>query len=72
MRQPDGMSGFEFVVVASLRAAQLSRGCIARLDPLGHKFIVTAQREVAAGIVVGSRIVPDQAVVPPLELVAAT
>ncbi len=58
MRQPDGTGGFEFVVVSSLRAAQLMRGCIARIDTLGHKVIVTAQREVAAGIIVGERIDP--------------
>jgi DNA-directed RNA polymerase subunit K/omega len=39
---------FEFVKVAALRAAQLMRGCIARV-PEGHTPAITAQREVAAG-----------------------
>lgn len=41
---------FEFVKVAALRAAQLMRGCTARV-PKGHKSIITAQLEVAAGMV---------------------
>jgi len=39
---------FEFVKVAALRAAQLIRGCTARV-PEGHTPVITAQREVAAG-----------------------
>ena len=41
-------SGFEFVRVSALRAAQLMRGCIPRV-PEGHRPVITAQREVAAG-----------------------
>jgi DNA-directed RNA polymerase subunit K/omega len=42
------MSAFEFVVLSSLRAAQLTRGCTPRVDG-AHKIIMTAQIEVAAG-----------------------
>ena len=41
-------NGFEFVRVASLRAAQLMRGCSPRVTP-SHKSILTAQMEVVAG-----------------------
>jgi len=41
-------NSFEFVIVASLRAAQLMRGCTARVPP-SPKAVVTAQREVAEG-----------------------
>jgi DNA-directed RNA polymerase subunit K/omega len=41
------MSTFEFVVVSSLRAAQLTRGCTPRVEST-HKIITTAQMEVAA------------------------
>jgi DNA-directed RNA polymerase subunit K/omega len=41
-------NSFEFVIVASLRAAQLMRGCTARV-PASAKAVVTAQREVAEG-----------------------
>lgn len=43
-----GVNPFEFVKVASLRAAQLMRGCTARV-PEGRRPIITAQLEVAAG-----------------------
>jgi DNA-directed RNA polymerase subunit K/omega len=46
--RPVHISAFEFVVVSSLRAAQLMRGSIPRV-PAADKRIVTAQREVAAG-----------------------
>lgn len=46
MQAPFGMSTFEFVVVSSLRAAQLSRGCTPRVET-AHKRIVMAQMEVA-------------------------
>lgn len=48
MSVPSHMGAFEFVVLASLRTAQLMRGCIARV-PTAHKHAVTAQREVSAG-----------------------
>ena len=48
IQRPPGIGAFEFVVLTSLRAAQLTRGCRARVDG-GHKVIVTAQCEVAEG-----------------------
>ena len=54
---------FEFVIVSALRAAQLMRGCSARVDA-ADRPAVTAQREVAAGLV---RAAPrqDDETVPP-------
>ncbi len=48
IRRPADSNPFEFVVVASLRAAQLMRGCTPRV-PLEHRPVITAQREVAEG-----------------------
>lgn len=48
VRRPISMNAYEFVVVSSLRAAQLMRGCIPRVES-DHKTIMTAQMEVAAG-----------------------
>jgi DNA-directed RNA polymerase subunit K/omega len=42
------MGCFEFVAIAALRAAQLSRGCRARVDG-DHTTAVMAQLEVAEG-----------------------
>jgi len=42
------MGQFEFARVSSLRAAQLMRGCVARV-PERHKRTTTAQHEVAGG-----------------------
>jgi DNA-directed RNA polymerase subunit K/omega len=50
VQRPHGTNPFEFVVVAGLRAAQLMRGSIPRVDR-AHKVITTAQLEVAAGLV---------------------
>jgi hypothetical protein len=50
MTQRPGMGAFEFVVLASLRTAQLTRGCAPKI-PTTHKHTVTAQCEVAAGLV---------------------
>jgi DNA-directed RNA polymerase subunit K/omega len=50
MHHPPGMTGFEFAVVSGLRAAQLMRGCTPRVQST-HKLIVTAQLEVAAGLI---------------------
>lgn len=43
---------FEFVRLASLRTAQLMRGCTARV-PAAHKPTTTAQREVTGRKVLG-------------------
>ena len=48
VRRPPDYSVFEFAVVASLRAAQLSRGCTPLVERAA-KVAVTAQMEVAAG-----------------------
>ena len=48
IQRPHGMGGFEFVVLATLRATQLIRGCLPRIDG-GHKSTITAQMEVSAG-----------------------
>jgi DNA-directed RNA polymerase subunit K/omega len=45
---PNGLGKFEFVKVASLRSAQLMRGCTPRVPQKG-KPTTTAQREVASG-----------------------
>jgi hypothetical protein len=55
---------FEFVKLSSLRAAQLMRGCVARV-PERHKRTMTAQHEIATGKVCGVprelvRIVPER------------
>ena len=48
IHRPSGMSAFEFVILSSLRAAQLKRGCLPRVEGI-HKTSVMAQIEVAAG-----------------------
>lgn len=53
MRPPSGIGTFQFVVLASLRAAQLTRGCRPRIDG-DHKKTVIAQIEVSQGEVVQS------------------
>jgi DNA-directed RNA polymerase subunit K/omega len=51
------MNAFEFAVLSSLRAAQLSRGCTPRVPP-SAKIAVTAQHEVAARQIVASAPAP--------------
>ena len=51
IKRPVGSNPFEFAVVSGLRAAQLMRGCIPRVDRGTEKVITTAQMEVAAGCV---------------------
>lgn len=58
VHRPREENSFEFVRVASLRAAQLMQGCIARV-PVAAKAVITAQREVAEGKV---RSVPRDAI----------
>jgi DNA-directed RNA polymerase subunit K/omega len=48
IQRPFGVNAFEFAVLSGLRAAQLTRGCLPRVES-GHKNTVTAQLEVAAG-----------------------
>jgi DNA-directed RNA polymerase subunit K/omega len=51
------MNAFEFVVLSGLRAAQLQRGCVARV-PLAQKIAVTAQHEIAERKVVRAETTP--------------
>jgi DNA-directed RNA polymerase subunit K/omega len=48
VKRPVHMNAFEFVVISSLRAAQLMRGCTPRVTT-SQKMIMTAQLEVAHG-----------------------
>lgn len=49
IRPPGEMGGFEFAVLAGLRVAQLTRGCLPRVDGGDHTKAVIAQLEVAEG-----------------------
>jgi hypothetical protein len=62
VKRPAGMNAFEFSVLSSLRAAQLSRGCTPRVARAA-KLAVTAQTEVAEGKVLRA----ENYVVPVLE-----
>jgi DNA-directed RNA polymerase subunit K/omega len=53
VKRPVGMNAFEFSVLSSLRAAQLSRGCTPRVERAA-KLAVTAQQEIAQGKVLRS------------------
>jgi DNA-directed RNA polymerase subunit K/omega len=58
--QPE-IGKFEFVKLASLRAAQLMKGCTPRV-PAARKSTTTAQREVASGKVFAApRVTPEPA-----------
>jgi DNA-directed RNA polymerase subunit K/omega len=50
VKRPSAMSAYEFAVVSGLRAKQLMRGCIPMVGT-SQKMIMTAQLEVAAGLV---------------------
>ena len=58
MQAPTGIGTFQFVVLASLRAIQLTRGCRPRIDG-DHKNTVIAQIEVSQGKVVQAAISPS-------------
>jgi hypothetical protein len=61
--RPQGIGQFEFVVLASLRASQLKRGCRPRVE--GHHTVaVTAQLEIAGGTVVALPPAPPPATPP--------
>ena len=57
-QRPSGVGTFQFVVLASLRAAQLMRGCRPKVDG-DHKAAVIAQLEVSEGKVVQVFTQPD-------------
>jgi hypothetical protein len=46
VRRPDALNGFEFVVAAGLRAAELRRGSTVRVELL-PSVVATARHEVA-------------------------
>lgn len=46
INRPDGIGAFKFAVLASLRVAQLCRGCVPRIAG-DHCVAVTAQMEIA-------------------------
>ena len=48
IQRPPAVGAFQFVVLATLRAAQLTRGCLPKVVST-HKHTVTAQVEVAEG-----------------------
>jgi hypothetical protein len=48
IHRPPGVGAFQFVVLSTLRAAQLLRGCRPRVEGL-HKAVIIAQCEVAEG-----------------------
>ena len=51
IQRPSDMGKFQFVVLASLRAVQLTRGCTPRVTGI-HKRTTMAQLEVAEGKVI--------------------
>jgi hypothetical protein len=67
------MGTFQFVVLSSLRAVQLTRGCRPRVEVGDHKRNVIAQMEVAEGkvfeLLPGDVPVPTAAVEAPPDLV---
>jgi hypothetical protein len=58
IQRPPGVGAFQFVVLATLRVAQLMRGCRPKVDGI-HKATVIAQLEVSAGIVTQVSTLPD-------------
>jgi hypothetical protein len=58
IQPPPSVGAFQFVVLATLRAAQLIRGCRPKVDGI-HKATVIAQLEVSAGIVTQASTLPD-------------
>ena len=48
IQRPPGVGAFEFVIMSTLRAAQLMRGCRPRVEGT-HKATIIAQCEVAEG-----------------------
>ena len=58
IQRPPGVGTFQFVVLATLRTAQLMRGCRPRVDGV-HKATVIAQLEVSEGKVTQVFTLPD-------------
>ena len=71
IQRPPGFGAFEFVVLSTLRAQQLIRGCTPRVEVGSHKKSVIAQIEIAEGKVIqlpfaSLTVVDPDAVVPDL------
>lgn len=66
IERPPGVGAFQFVILSTLRAAQLMRGCTPRVNGT-HKHIMTAQFEVAEGKVMQMFDAPP-GVVEPLDI----
>ena len=62
IRRPPGVGAFQFVTLATLRAAQLIRGCRPTVDGV-HKATVMAQLEVSGGTIM--QLPRESATVPP-------
>ncbi|MDA1183067.1 MAG: DNA-directed RNA polymerase subunit omega [Acidobacteria bacterium] len=58
VKRPPAISAYEFAVVSGLRAKQLMRGCVPMVGT-SQKLIMTAQLEVAAGLVAKMPDPPD-------------
>jgi DNA-directed RNA polymerase subunit K/omega len=58
MQRPFGVGAFQFVILSSLRAVQLTRGCLPRVDGV-HKNTVIAQLEVSQGKVIQQPAPPE-------------
>lgn len=67
VRRPADFNAFEFVVMSAQRAAQLTRGCIPLIASDAHKFITTAQMEVASYKVIRSYEIAPVAVPVPVQ-----
>ena len=59
IRRPPGIGAFHFVILASLRASQLARGCAPRVDGV-HRNAVVAQLEVSQGKVIQAATPPSR------------
>jgi hypothetical protein len=66
IQRPPGVGVFQFVILATLRSAQLMKGCVPRVGG-GHKATVTAQLEVSEGKVT-QLTTPPEAVAEPAAL----
>lgn len=64
IHRPSDMGSFQFVVLAALRAKQLTRGCVPRVKG-HHKVAVMAQLEVAEGRVTALEAVSSDVAIDP-------
>ena len=52
IQRPPSFGAFEFVVLSTLRAQQLIRGCTPKVEDVTHKKCVIAQSEIAEGKII--------------------